>query len=326
MPPLRLVLRSSELYLRYFLRTSIRVGLIFYLLIISEYLSIPALAQELEPRIHANLPIGMNFLVAGYVYSEGGVSTDAASPIQNANLKIDSQVLAYARSLSIFGNSSKFDLILPSACLSGSAEVAGVSRERNVCGLYDPRVRLVTNFYGAPALSTKEFAAYVQDTILGASLQLGAPLGQYDADKLVNIGNNRWLIKPEFGASKKIGAFTFESSTAISFFTENDQFFADQQRQQDPVYSIESHLIYGHSSGIWGSLDANLYWGGRTTVGGVQNDDFQANQRLGLTLGIPVSRSHSFKFYASGGAYARTDNNFNSAGVSWLYRWEDAAS
>ncbi len=300
-----------------------RTRLVFYLFLISELVLKTAQAQDLEPRLHANLPTGLNFLVAGYVYSEGGVSTDAASPIQNANLKIDSQVLAYARSLSMFGNSSKLDLILPSACLSGSAEVAGVSRERNVCGLYDPRVRLVTNFYGAPALSTKEFASYVQDTILGASLQLGAPLGQYDADKLVNIGNNRWLIKPEFGASKKMGAFTFESSTAISFFTENDNFFAGQQRQQDPVYSIESHLIYGHSSGIWGSLDANLYWGGRTTVDGVQNDDFQANQRLGLTLGVPISGSHSFKFYASGGAYARTDNNYNSLGVSWLYRWED---
>jgi hypothetical protein len=326
MPPLRLVPRSSELYLRCFRHTSIRVGLVFYLLIISEISSIPVQAQELEPRIHANLPIGMNFLVAGYVYSEGGVSTDAASPIQNADLKIDSQVLAYARSLNLFGNASKLDLILPSACLSGSAEVAGVSRERNVCGLYDPRVRLVTNFYGAPALSTKEFAAYVQDTILGASLQLGAPLGQYDADKLVNIGNNRWLIKPEFGASKKVGSFTLESSTAVSFYTENDNFFVGQQRQQEPIYSIETHLVYGHSSGIWGSLDANLYWGGRTTVAGVQNDDFQGNQRLGLTLGVPINRHHSIKLYASSGVYARTDNNYDSAGVSWQYRWADEAS
>ena len=34
-----------------------------------------ARAAELEPRAYANAPVGMNFLIAGYAYSEGGLST-----------------------------------------------------------------------------------------------------------------------------------------------------------------------------------------------------------------------------------------------------------
>jgi hypothetical protein len=69
--------------------------------------------------------------------------------------------------------------------------VAGQPRERNVSGLNDPRFRFSVNFYGSPALSLREFASYRQDLIIGASVAVSAPLGQYDRDKLVNLGNNR---------------------------------------------------------------------------------------------------------------------------------------
>ncbi|TAH66309.1 MAG: hypothetical protein EWM45_11755 [Rhodopseudomonas palustris] len=35
--------------------------------------------------------------------------------------------------------------------------------------------------------------------------QVSAPLGQYDSSKLINLGNHRWKIRPEIGASKAIG-------------------------------------------------------------------------------------------------------------------------
>ena len=69
----------------------------------------------------------------------------------------------------------------------------------------DPRFRFSVNLYGAPSLSLQEFADYKQDLILGASLQVSAPLGQYDSSKLLNIGTNRWSIKPELGVSKAPG-------------------------------------------------------------------------------------------------------------------------
>ena len=80
----------------------------------------PARAQDLEPRAYVDTPVGMNFLIASYAYSEGGVSTDPSLPIQGAELQLNNFVLGYARALNVFGKSGKIDLIVPFSQLSGS--------------------------------------------------------------------------------------------------------------------------------------------------------------------------------------------------------------
>jgi len=159
-------------------------------------------AAELEPRAYVNTPPGINFLIAGYVYSEGGLSTAASSPLKDANLQIHTGVLAYAQTLDVWGKSGKFDVIVPYADLSGTANVGGQPRGRHVSGFVDPRFRFSVNFFGAPVLSMEEFATYQPDLLTGASVQVSAPLGKYDFDKLVNLGANRWFIKPDIGVSK----------------------------------------------------------------------------------------------------------------------------
>ena len=150
---------------------------------------------------------------------------------------------------------------------------------------------------------------------------MSAPLGQYDDTKLVNLGTNRWSFKPEVGVSKALGRWTFETTAAVTLFTENKDFFGGHSRSQDPLYSLEGHVIYGASSGIWGSLDATYFAGGRTTLDGTLGNDRQQNWRLGGTLAFPVNRYNSIKLYASSGVSARTGNNFDLAGIAWQYRW-----
>ena len=278
-------------------------------------------AQELEPRTYANTPIGLNFLIAGYAYAKGGVGTDPSVPITNARLRVHGPVLAYARSLDVWGRSGKFDLILPYSRLSGTADVAGEARERETSGFADPRFRFSVNFLGAPALSLKDFASYRPDLIAGASLQVSVPLGEYDANRLVNIGTNRWSIKPELGISKTWAPFTLELAGAATFYTDNDDFFIGKTRSQDPLYSLQGHLIYSFRSGIWGALNGTYYTGGRTTVDGVRSNDLQRSSRLGLTMTFPVDRHNSVKLYASTGVSTRTGSDFDAIGAAWQYRW-----
>ena len=280
-----------------------------------------AYGQDLEPRAYANTPTGLNFLIAGYGYLTGGVATDPSLPLQNAHLQVHSTVLAYARSLDVWGRSGKVDVVVPYAWLSGSADVAGQPREREVSGFGDPRFRFSVNFYGAPALSLQEFAGYKQDLILGASLQVSAPLGQYDADKLVNIGTNRWSIKPELGLSKAFGPLTLELAAGVSIYTDNHDFFGGQTRAQDPIYSLQGHVLYHFRSGIWAALDITYYTGGRTTIDGVEGNDLQKNTRLGATVALPVNRHNSVKLYASTGVSTRTGSDFDAVGIAWQYRW-----
>jgi hypothetical protein len=280
-----------------------------------------ACAAELEPRAYANTPVGLNFLIAGYAYSEGGLSTDAASPIKGAELRIHTGLLAYARTLDVWGKSGKFDVILPYSQLSGTAMVDGQPRERQVSGLNDPRFRFSVNIYGAPALSMQEFANYRQDLLIGASVQVSAPVGQYDSGKLVNLGANRWFVKPDIGISKALGQLTLELSAGVIFFTKNEDFFGGKTLEQDPVYSAQAHVTYDFGHGVWGALDGTYDYGGRTRVNGVRNDDAQGNSRVGATLALPVNRNNSIKLYASTGVSTRTGSDYNLGGVAWQYRW-----
>jgi hypothetical protein len=278
-------------------------------------------AQDLEPRAYVNTPVGLNFLLAGYGYLAGGVATEPTLPLQNADLQVHSALLAYARALNVWGKSGKVDVVVPYAWLSGTAELAGQPREREVSGLVDPRLRFSVNLYGAPALSLQEFASYKQDLIIGASLQVSAPLGQYDADKVVNLGTNRWSFKPELGISKAVGPLTLELTTGVTLYTDNHDFFGGKTRAQAPIYSVQGHVSYTVGAGIWVALDGTYYTGGRTTVDGVEGDDLQKNTRLGVTVALPVNRHTSVKLYGSTGVSTRTGSDFDAVGILLQYRW-----
>ena len=96
-------------------------------------------AQDLEPRAYSNIPVGLNFALAGYAYSAGGVVFDPAVPLENANFKIHGSVFAYARSIKIGRMSGKIDMIVPYVWLSGTADFQGQPVSREVSGLGDPR-------------------------------------------------------------------------------------------------------------------------------------------------------------------------------------------
>lgn len=296
---------------------SYRYPLVLVLMLLSNFVQ----AQEIEPRAYTNAPIGVNFLVAGIGYSEGGISFDPAVRLTNANIKTDLAALAYARVLDIGGQSAKFDLIVPYASLNGTADYIGQPVARDISGFGDPKLRLSMNFLGAPALTLDQFAGYRHDLIVGGSLQVSLPIGQYDPAKLVNIGSNRWYVKPELGMSKGWGQWTLELSTGATIFGDNEDFFGGKRREQAPIYSFQSHLVYGFSAGIWGALTAAYFTGGQTKIDGVRGHDLQQNTRIGATLAWPIDRRNSIKLHASSGVYTRTGTDFDTIGLAWQYRW-----
>jgi hypothetical protein len=278
-------------------------------------------AQDIEPRAYSNAPVGVNFLIAGFAATSGGLSFDSSVPVTNAHIKTSNLVLGYARVLDIAGMSAKFDVVAPYAKLSGTAEYGGDPVERNITGFGNSSMRLSVNFHGAPALDLKEFSHYQQDLIAGASLRVFMPWSQYDPSRLVNIGTNRWAFRPEVGVSKALGRWTVEGQAGVTLFTDNTDFYGGKTRQQDPLYSLQGHAIYSFQSGIWTSLDATYFTGGRSTIDGTQKNDLQGNWRVGGTLAFPIDRLNSVKLYASSGISARTGNNFDLLGIAWQHRW-----
>lgn len=279
-----------------------------------------ARAQDLEPRAYTNTPVGINFLIAGYAYQTGDVVTDAAVPLENGKVHVHNAVLAYARSFGLLGKSAKLDIIVPYGWADGSAEVQGQKRHRYIDGFGDPRFRLSVNFYGAPAITLDELESYHQDVIIGASLQIAPPFGQYDPNKLFNIGTNRWAFKPEVGFSKTIGPASLEIAPSIAFFTDNDDFLG-KTRKQNPIYAVQGHLVYRFGAPLWASFDGTFYGGGKTTLDGTENDDQQANARVGMTMALSVTRHNSIKLYASKAVATRIGGDFDVLGIGYQVRW-----
>lgn len=283
--------------------------------------ALPALAQDIEPRAYSNAPVGVNFIIAGFVYTDGGLAFDPALPLKDPQLHTSNLIVAYARSLNLGGKAGKIDIIAPQTWLAGRARGADGILTREVEGLSDFKFRLSWCLYGAPALDLKEFAGYKQDFLVGVSLQVTAPTGQYDPNRLVNIGMNRWSFKPEIGISQAVGRWTFEGQVAATFFTDNNDFFGHQTRSQEPLYSAQGHVICSFKKGMWGSVDATYFTGGQTTIGAKTNLDLQKNWRVGATFATPLTRRSSIKFYLSDGVSSRTGNDYSLAGVAYQIRW-----
>ncbi len=282
-----------------------------------------ATAQELEPRSFNNIPVDQTFAVFGLGRSEGDLSPTPASPLQDAELRIDMAAFGLSQTFALAGDSAKFDIMGSRVCYEGSATFRGEYVEGRRCEYGDPKIKLTWNFYGAPAMTVDEFRQRDKDVlVVGASLAVTVPVGTYDNEHLINAGANRWSFKPTLGMSRRLGRFQLEAKASATLFEDNDDFFGGIRVEQDPLYTLSAHLIYLLKRGSWVSFDANYFTGGETTRGGVESDDRQDNSRLGITWNRPLAPRHLLKLYVSSGVITRIGNDFDNFGAAYVYRFQ----
>ena len=280
-----------------------------------------ALAQELEPRSHSGGPDNVNFVATGFASSSGDMLFDASLPVSDVKAEIDVLSIVYGGSAPVFGHTGSFALAVPYLWgdIRGNVGEQGASATR--AGPGDVRLRLAIDMWGDTPVTASEYAKRQQRPLVGASLVIIAPTGQYDPAKLINIGTNRWSFKPEIGVSLPHGRWLLEASVSAWLYTDNDDFFGGVQRKQDPIGSLQAHLSYAFRPGLWIAAGATYYRGGRTTAGGIENDDVQGNSRAGVAFCAPISNSQSIKLVWSSGVSTRFGGDFDSWGVFWTYAW-----
>jgi hypothetical protein len=291
------------------------------LLLILAAAVVPCRAQELEPRSYSPNPTGARFLALGYVHSSGDVLLDPSVPLSNVEARLNAGAAAYGRTFDAFGRSAIASLALPYAWGKVSGVTGEGRREVSRSGLADMRLRVGMNLLGGPALSAPEFALRRPQTTLGVSLTAVAPSGQYDPHKLVNIGSNRWSFKPELGLSYPRGDWYFEGYAGVWLFTENDDFYGGSRRKQDPITTLQAHVVYTFRPQLWIAFDVNHYGGGATSTNGVRSPDQQSNTRVGFTISVPAAEHHSLKLTWSDGVATRLGSDFSTYGVAWQYAW-----
>lgn len=158
-------------------------------------------------------------------------------------------------------------------------------------------------------------------TLLGASLLVRVPNGEYDSSKLVNIGSNRWGSKPEVGVAHVVGKRAFYAYVGAWLFTDNSNFLGGNTSVQDPILSTQARIRYFVNPRWWAAVDGNLWCGGQTAAGGVAKDDLQRNSRVGLTVAWQAAPRHGVRFLASRGAVTRIGGGFTSIGLPYSFTW-----
>jgi Putative MetA-pathway of phenol degradation len=280
-------------------------------------------AQELQPRAYWPLPRDSNTLIIGYQRTQGDVLVDASLPVDGVEARADFLLVGYQRTFDLFGRTASVNLNQPFADSSTSGIVGGQFVRRDVNGLADFRARFAVNLKGAPSMDRAGFLAWLRNpqTIVGASVLVQAPTGQYDADRYINLGTNRWSVKPAIGLIAPLGSgWALESELGAWLFGANDDFLG-RTRRQDPILSAELHAVRARRNGFWISIDANFYDGGQTEVGGVKSDDRLRNSRLGATILVPIGKGNALRGSISTGLVTSSGSDFDVLTLAYLRVW-----
>jgi hypothetical protein len=284
-------------------------------------LALPSLAQDLEPRAFSPAPVGMNFALMGYGYSDGNVFFDQSLPVRDATGTLHTATAVYVRTLDLFGATAKLGAVIPFVWGDWEGLYLDQPASTSRRGFADPFVNLAVNFIGAPARALRDIGSYREGTVVGAALLASVPFGQYDPDRLINLGSNRWAFRGRLGASHRFGRWNFEAMGEIWGFTQNPAAAGGVTIAQDPILAIQLNAIHSFKRGFWLAVGAGYGEGGRTTVDGVRKDTRQINKRFGVTLVYPVGTRYSLKLAYLSSVSTRIGADFDKIGAYWQVRW-----
>lgn len=283
----------------------------------------PSVAQDLDPRAYAKAPIGLTGAIAGASFSSGGVLTDPTLAVQNVQAHVLTPSVGVAETFSLFGRTAQGLAALPYSWAHVKGEVGEQARSIDRSGLSDMRLRLSVLLAGAPAMTPQQFAKSPRRPIVGASLTVAAPTGQYYPNRLINLGTNRWSFKPEVALSYPVRErWLVDVYGGLWLFGSNKSYYSGTAvRDQTPIGALQTHISYSLSLKAWAAFDATWYGGGQVSVDNVRTPRRESNSRVGATLVFPVGTRHAIKVGWSTGAIIRSGADFTTFSVGWQAGW-----
>ena len=168
-----------------------------------------------------------------------------------------------------------------------------------------------------------EYQNYSPGLVSGISVQLIAPTGFYSGEYLINIGANRWVVKPQWGVAKNYKTWIFEGYLGVWLFGVNKDFLQGNSLKQEPLYVIKGHVIKSLKNRKWLSVSAGYAMGGNTKINDEARQTEISNLRLALMYAIPLSKNSSLKFSAVSGIRFKKGTDYDGLAVVYQYNWID---
>ena len=234
----------------------------------------------------------------------------------------------YARTFTLFDRSALVAALLPMGRISGGASLFGRDFTESTNGFGDPTLEFVINVLGPPPIKNiPQAMRYEPGFSLDLLVDLIVPVGEYDHDELLNMGQNRWYGRVAAPIVWQIGSWVPGRRTTLEFlpsvwvFDDNDD-FVGHNLSTDPKFQVEAHLTRDFHKDLWGSLDVNWMGGGKSSLDGVDGEDLDM-VGVGFTLGYQVSENIQLTagYLASVSDNDPTDLQMDVFKVSLVFGW-----
>lgn len=276
-----------------------------------------------QMNLHLQASGSQQFAPGQYVYADADVEADIF-------------LLNYARNLVLFDRLSQlsFGLAGGSVDVAGKASAAisptpGVAFSESASGYADPFIQLDVNLYGTPPMKYNfELYDYEPTWTIDVATMLGVPIGAYDSDKMVNLGQNRWFgrialpIKYHFGVFSPGYMGSFELIPSVWLFDENDDFLG-QKLENDPMFQLEAHLTQDFTRSLWGSLDLLYRSGFQSKIDGVETGEELDIGDLGFTLNYQVNDNLGIRTSFSSNVFGDSNLENSMIRLQFVYGWHN---
>lgn len=200
----------------------------------------------------------------------------------------------YARTFSLLDRAAMAAILLPMGRISGDVTAAGRTSHQSASGFGDPMLEFDITIVGPPAQKDiPDMIRYEPGFSLDLLADLALPIGEYDEDQPLNLGQNRWYGRVGAPIICQLGPWvpgrrtTLELLPAVWFFEKNDE-FVGQTMKTDPMFQLDAHLTRDFTERFWGSIDAAWFNGGRASINGVDGEALN-NLGFGFTLGYSLN-------------------------------------
>jgi len=246
-----------------------------------------------------------------------------------ANFDATMAIAGYAHTYSLWDRSAMAAILLPMGRVSGEVNLpTGRTVSQSASGFGDPMVEFNLNLIGPKAQKNiPDVIRYQPGFSLDLLADLALPIGEYNSDQPLNIGQNRWYGRVGFPVIWQLGDWvpgrrtTLEFLPAVWMFGDNTD-YVGQTLKTDPLFQLDAHLTRDFTEHLWGALDASWYSGGRASINGVEGKKLN-NVGLGLTLGYTVNSNLNLTvgYKSTIGDSAPTDLRMDGFMLTLVYGW-----
>lgn len=150
---------------------------------------------------------------------------------------------------------------------------------------------------------------------------LSVPVGQYDRNRSLNLGEHRWKVGLNSGYLTPLpGQFLLSLVGDIVWHGTNEAYLGDSRLEQDAIVNIQLHLRYPINPATQLSFSYLHDWGGETSVNTVPQDDPKNQGRFRIGAAHFITSDQQLQLDA--GADTQVKNGFKeNARVTLRYVW-----